>query len=155
MYRYFPDRGALLDGLGNHMTEQMGGTPEEDISPPSSNSPGTSADVWADFDGMAELTKASILLNPDPANRTASQLRRTDRFVDIVRRSFPDLDADDQLRLGALFRVMASTHSWLHYREEFGMTGREAGELLSWAFSCVIREVRETGCVGLADSSDN
>lgn len=147
IYRYFPDRNALLDGLGHHLTEIMGGAPEASL---------TSIDqftdvvvkVWAIFDDMPAVIRASFLLNPDPANRTDDQLLRSRRFIEIAARAFPDLTDDEQRKLGILMRTMASTYNWLVLREEFDMDGTEAGELVSWALSCVVDRVQKTGRVG-------
>lgn len=148
VYRYFPDRDALVDGMWDLLAERAGTDHVEaslhdiwdvcDIAP----------DVFASFDADAAATKASLLLDPDPAHDLPSQRRRTERFGELIAATFPALDDTDVNRLAGVVRTLTSSMTWLRLREQFGLAGRDSGELAGWALRCVLREVERTGRVG-------
>ena len=148
VYRYFPDRPQLLAGLAELMADAMGNRQQEADLATLEDLTELLGDVYQGFDDHSEVTKAFFLLNPDPGARTDQQLARTERMVHLAGATFPDLAPEDHERLGQLIRSMTSTYSWLQCREEFGLTGTEAADLLGWAVTCVINEVQRTGRVG-------
>ncbi|MGA9276793.1 TetR/AcrR family transcriptional regulator [Ilumatobacter sp.] len=148
VYRYFPDREALLDAVNDHFGEVMStGRREQELADLDELARFV-PDVFGDFDQHAAATKAAFLINPDPARILPTQQRRTELMIDVCRRSFPDLPEADQRRLGQLVRTLTSTFSWLRMREEFDMMADESGELIGWVVECVTEEVRRTGRVG-------
>lgn len=154
VYRYFPDREALLDAVSDHFGEIMAtGRREEDLADLDELADFI-PEVFRAFDEHAAATKASVLVNPDPSRLLPTQRRRTDLMIDICRRTFPDLPDDDQVRLGRLVRTITSTFNWLRMRDEFGMTGGESGELIGWAVRCITDDVRRTGSVASGTSQD-
>jgi AcrR family transcriptional regulator len=154
VYRYFPDRDALLDAVNDHFSEVMStGRREEELADLDELARFV-PDVFRDFDRHAAATKASILINPDPARLLPTQQRRTELIIDVCRRTFPDLPAADQRRLGQLIRTITSTFNWLRMREEFAMTADESGELIGWVVQCVTDEIRRTGRLGAPREPD-
>lgn len=148
VYRYFPDRAALLDGLNEHLSARTGpGRHEEDLDDLDDLVEHLPT-VFRTFDERAEVTKASVLLNPDPGRLVPKQQWRTEHITGLARRSFPDLPAEQQELLGAMVRTVSSTYNWLRLREEFGLSGDESGRLLGWVIGCAIDDVRRTGRVG-------
>lgn len=154
VYRYFPDRDALLDAVNDHFSEIMASGHRETELADLDELARFVPDVFRDFDEHAAATKASFLINPDPARFLPGQKRRTERIIDICRRTFPDLPDDDQRRLGELVRTVTSTFNWLRMREEFGMTADESGELIGWVVQCIADDVRRTGRLGSLSRTD-
>ena len=148
VYRYFPDRDALLDAVNGHFSDVMSTGRREQELVDLDELARFVPEVFRDFDEHAAATKASILINPDPARLLPTQQRRTELIIDVCRRSFPDLSDADQRRLGQLVRTITSTFNWLRIREEFGMTGDDSGELIGWVVQCVTDEIRRTGRLG-------
>ncbi len=148
VYRYFPDRESLLEGLNDYVTMRLGtGRGESELA---------SLDelieyipvVFRSFDEMPEVTKAGVLLNPDPATPVGTQRRRSELMIELTRKSLPELSDHDAVRLGQAIRTVSSTYSWLRMREEFGMDGEESGRLLAWILQTAIDEARRTGRLG-------
>lgn len=147
VYRYFPDRGALLEGLSQHLADQLGTARREaelsgidellDVIPV----------IFQAFDEMADVTRASLLLNPDPADLVESQRRRSELMIELARSGLPELDDGDAVRLGQAIRTITSAFNWLRMREEFGLDGEESGRLLAWALRAAVEEARRTGQV--------
>ena len=145
VYRHFPDRASLLEGLAEWITERMGtGAAEEglddiddiiDVVPL----------VFQRFDAESDAARAACLLRPDPARPTDDSRRRTRRMGRAVARSLPDLSPTEQHQFLALLRVLVGSSTWLRMREEFGLSGPESGALVSWALSTLFADVRRRG----------
>lgn len=144
------DRRALLDGLAEFLAERIGMTSVEAELEHVDQILERVPTAFERFDTMPEAAKAELLLSPDPGARSASARRRTERFAEIVGNSFPDLDPAEQHRLLAVMRTLLSSYTWLRMREDFGLTGRQSGTLVSWVLGMVFDDVRRTGTVGPA-----
>jgi AcrR family transcriptional regulator len=151
VYRHFPDRIALVDGLAERVDYRAAGQD-------GANNPRT-ADDWADWaivafkladDHAAEVVPDAVL-NADPRRLSRASRRRSDEMLAAVARSFPQLDERDHRRVAALMRTLVSTQSWLRIREEFSIDGAESGPLVSWALRTLLCEVRD-GHLPLASS---
>ena len=142
VYRHFPNRLALVDGLSDRVDQQFD-------DPRSARSPKTieewAAVVEAYFQGAdnhrVEAT-ADAVLNADPRRFSEASRRRSREIAQAVARSLPDLDERNQLRFAALTRTLISVQTWLRMREEFGLGGSESGPLVGWAIQTLLQEAR-------------
>lgn len=150
VYRYFPDREALVEGLWDLLSERSGTDAIEEAMTSAWDICRAIPRVFSSFDADPEVTKAGLLLDPDPAHDLPSQRQRSARFRELLAATFPELAADDLDRLGAIVRTFTTSMTWLRMREQFGLPGAESGALLGWAAECVLREVERTGRVGWA-----
>lgn len=139
VYRHFPDRTALVEGL----TERFMSSTE---LPPA---------VPGRIDAIGELVvelfrvleehhaaaQAEALLNADPRRYSDATRRHTEQFRALFEAGFPDLDAGRQQSIAAVVRVLASPQSWLRMRAEFGVGGEESGPVVAWAVGALIDEV--------------
>lgn len=142
VYRYFPDRTALLEGLSGRIGQRMGersavGAPErvEDFG----------AQIEAMYrasEGFAAEIRAEVLLNSDPRSYAAQTQRTSATLLQLVREAFPELDERRHMQLTGLLRSLGSSHSWLRMREEFGVPGSESGPLTRWAIETILAAVR-------------
>jgi Transcriptional regulator len=142
VYRHFPDRDALLNGLADRGATVMGTrileaslTTIDDLGPMVET-------MYAANDGFATLVRAEVLFNSDPARQAQESRNRTDTTLNLVKATFPDLDARDQFHLAALFRTLLAGRNWLLMREGFGLKGTESGPLIAWALNALLTEVR-------------
>lgn len=142
VYRHFPDRAALVEALADRVEHAVR---ESAVATPST------IDEWADWVGLAFAKSdehateaiAEAVLNADPRRYSDVSRQRSEAMRQSVARSLPDLDQRDQTRLAALLRVLASVQTWLRMREEFGLSGEDAGEIVSWAIRALAREADE------------
>ncbi len=151
VYRYFPDRAALLDGLAAHVGELLGTGVAELAIETADDIAALVPGVFERFDQLPDVTKAEILVNPDPADRTDDQRQRTERFATAIDRTFPGLDPGERRLLTAYVRTLVSSQTWLRMREEFGIAGREAGELVARSLRLLFDDVRARGSARAAD----
>ena len=113
VYRHFPDRRALLDGLSQRL-------------PPISDKPSFGAggldDLAATSRRLMELldehyvsARAEAVLNADPRHFAADTQANTRDIRDLLAAGLPDLDEREQLRIAAVIRCLVSTQAWLAY----------------------------------------
>ena len=142
VYRHFPDRAALVEGLANRVDLAASSHPV--------GRGATSLDDLVAWGGAAyraadehyRTTVAEAVLNSDPRRFSNASRRRSEEMAQLVRDEFPEMSADDHLRITALFRTLASIQTWLRMREEFGLTGDQSGPVVQWAIATLLREIR-------------
>lgn len=142
VYRHFPDRQALLEGLSNRVSEmvelQVDTLPLERLDD-------LAARATQDIARSEEHVVASVaeaVLNADPRRLSQASRARSDSLRRVVVASLPDYDERDHLRITALLRCIYSVQSWLRMREEFGIPGTESGEILGWALATLVKEMK-------------
>ena len=142
VYRHFPDREALLTGLGARLADRMSPAarpPEqlelEDFGP-------TIEAFFTESEEFVVESRAEALLNADPRNFSAGTRRVSDQLARSVAAAFPDLDEPIRIQFTGLLRSLGSAQTWLRMREEFGVPGTESGPLVAWAVECLIEQAR-------------
>lgn len=145
VYRYFPDREALHEGLADHLNERSETRRLELALRDLDELVAVSPTMFDAFDEVADEMRAVALLRVAPDQLSDDQRRRTELFGSLVAGTFPDLDGDARHRLLAAIRAIAGSHTWMRLRDEFGMTGRESGELVSWMLEALVARVRSDG----------
>lgn len=146
VYRYFPNRQALLDGLTELVDQRM-----EDLR--------QDADIgWTDivgrgveglaasvppvfqrFDELEPLSSAMAML-AGGGSRSVGHDERTDEFREAVATELAALPADQQEATFALVRHLVSSQTWFALRTEFELDGRTAGEAVARAVLAILGE---------------
>ena len=140
VYRHFPDRRALLDGLSDRLPPltdkpSFGAGGLDDLA-------ATSRRLMALLDEHEVSARAEAVLNADPRHFAADTRSNTREMRELVAAGLPELDAREQLRIAAVIRCLVSTQAWLRMREEFGVPGVESGPVVAWVIDIIIRELR-------------
>lgn len=141
VYRHFPDRAALLEGLTQRLPPFDGPKPSfgagglDDLAP-------TSRRLMELLDEHYVTARAEAVFNADP-RRFASETQANSREIrDMLAAGLPNLDEREQLRIAAVIRCLASSQAWLRMREEFGVPGTESGPVVAWVIDTIFRELR-------------
>lgn len=139
VYRHFPDRIALVEGLTERFaeaTEPMPAVPErlEDLSR-------LVVELYRALEEHPVEAQAEALLNADPRRYSAATRRHTQQFRALAEAGFPELDVARRQSIAAVVRVLASPQAWLRIRAEFGVGGVESGPVVAWAIDALLHEV--------------
>jgi AcrR family transcriptional regulator len=142
VYRHFPDRAALLDGLADHVAESLGWALRNDGIETLDDLVETIPASFASFDENETRTRALVLLNLDPA-RVASLTRRNQESVRAaVAEELSHLDADEQAEAAAVLHLLASSRTWLRFRQQDGLAPGQAGRAAHRAARAVLADLR-------------
>jgi len=141
VYRHFPDRHALLEGLSERIIRLAEPT-ILDADPASVDDLANLAvALMRGLDEQPTLARAEALLNADPRRFTAATRSHSDQFHTIIAAALPDLDERDRLRVTAAIRCLLSSQAWLRMREEYGIPGSESGPVVAWVIGAVFNEI--------------
>jgi AcrR family transcriptional regulator len=140
VYRYFPDRPALLDALADHV-DALAGT-EGALPATLDELVRLTNDYFSRPESLPIVATAEAVLNADPRRYSRSTRARTAAMQRLVAEAFPDYSGRDHVRITALLRTMITVQTWLRMREEFGLPGTESGPIVTWAIETLVREIR-------------
>jgi AcrR family transcriptional regulator len=151
VYRHFPDRNALLEGLGARIAHLTGGhdsLPLESLD----NLTAHGLRAFAAPEANPAVATAEAVLNADPRRLSSSSRARSTELGRVVTESLPQYDEDDHVRITALLRTLYSVQTWLRMREEFGIPGTESGPIVAWAMETLVREIRAGNFPRISDT---
>jgi AcrR family transcriptional regulator len=140
LYRYFPNREALLDAIADeYFLRQLGDLPYPQT--PDDIATGMHKSFIA-FDADAKFVE---LYFTTELGRTARRRGRARRVVAIQAALRPvTAGMDENRRRGAegVIAYLASIQAWLTMREELGIDGVLAGESIAWAIQTLVDDLR-------------
>jgi AcrR family transcriptional regulator len=139
VYRHFPDRTSLVEGLADRFVTSAGRPPVvperlADVGP-------LVVELFRALEEHHVEAQAEALLNSDPRRYASATRRHTQQFRALVEDGFPELDAGRQQALASIVRVLASPQAWLRLRAEFGIAGDDSGSIVAWAIEALIDQV--------------
>ena len=140
VYRHFPDRAALVEGLTARLGELPGrGQLElhamEDLQV-------MAVELMAGLETRHVEARAEAVFNADPRGYSDATRRHTLAFSEAVGAALPGLDEEQHRSVAALVRTLLSAQAWLRMREEFGITGDRSGPIIGWAIDALVHEVQ-------------
>lgn len=160
VYRHFPNRQALLDGLAERVQERMAQEDGRWINPPHSEMDteeewevppeagpedllGVVPAVFARFDELAPLSTAMVLASSSGRLRARLHEGRTELFREYLSGALKGLPEDEADTLFSVCRHLISAQTWFVLREEFGLDGKTAGRAVVRTVRALLREVEE------------
>jgi AcrR family transcriptional regulator len=141
VYRHFPDRQALLEGLAQRLPPLEGVTPSFAVDGLEALGP-TARRLMELLEEHSVAARAEAVFNADPRHFAAGTRTNTRDMTEMLAKELPELGERERLRLAAMFRCLASTQAWLRMREEFGVPGTESGPVVAWVIDTIVRELR-------------
>lgn len=142
VYRHFPDRQALLEGLTERIT-RLSEAAEMQTDPATVDDlRALAVGLMRGLDEHPALARAEALLNADPRRLTAVTRTHSDQFHRVIAAALPDLDGRDRLRVTAALRCLLSSQAWLRMRDEFDIPGTESGPVVAWVIGAVFNEIQ-------------
>lgn len=139
-YRYFPDRDSLLEGVATWINGKVtGGNAPANVD-------GLAAWtrlIYEQFEANDRFMRAQLNTPAGRAIRMKRQKRRNEAVLGTVKTSFPRASRDAHRRLAAVLRALVNLHTWVSLNDDWGMSGKEAGELVAWAITTLVEEARK------------
>ena len=139
LYRYFPDRGALLHAAGEHLYGSLGVS--YDIAGPD--------DVAASFLDAARrlskrpaLTRALVQTTAGRAARSSVRRQRVESIRAALKPLTDGLDTHVSRRATAVIAHLCSAASWVAVSDDSGLGDADAQEAVAWAIDTLIADLR-------------
>jgi AcrR family transcriptional regulator len=141
LYRYFPDRPALLHAAGEHLYGALG--IDYEIS--------GAADVSASFLRAARqlatrpaLTRALVQTSAGRTARSAARTQRLDAIRAALAPLTAGLDEDLARRATAVIAHLCSAASWVAISDDSGLDDEDAQLAVAWAIDTLLASLQQS-----------
>jgi AcrR family transcriptional regulator len=140
LYRHFPTRQALLDGLGDWAAEMYA---ELGLEEPASvlDLPDHARRIFENWDLHEPLVRAYVILRVTSGLEPSSRQERTRRLSALTDEWLSSLPEPERRRAALVLRTLVTTHTWHQMRADYGVSGSEAGEAVAYALQLVIDDL--------------
>ena len=146
VYRYFPDRAALMDGALLRVRELAG--VRVDYPDSAEELLDTLEPIYTGFDAIAPII---TMLRTTPQGRQlrlAQNAGRVRSYTAALADAVRDLPAEDRKLATAMLQVLHTT-PWLEMRDHWGLNGRQIARATSWAVRTLLADLKRRGSVPL------
>lgn len=146
VYRHFPDRQALIDGLTEWVDSQIAellGRNFEEIEDFDLN--GLIDQAHRVFVTMEEIglpAEAMVIASQPGESKAERHVRRNRMFEQLFELELTDIDEKVRREVFAVTRVLFGSHTWYTMTRELGLTADQAGEAVSMTIRNLLKEVR-------------
>lgn len=142
VYRYFPDRTALMDAALLRVRELAG--PGVTYPTSAEELVATLEPIYTGFDAIAPI---AIVLRSTPqgrALRLAQNERRVASYTKALSEVVKELPAQDRKLATAMLQVLHTT-PWLEMRDHWGLDGRQIARATGWAARTLLNDLKARG----------
>lgn len=152
VYRHFPNRQALLDGLTTLLDERFAALREAEEIPWLSGDDGGTDDLlealpavmrW--FDELEPVSTAMVLTGHGGMLRSQPHDARTEQFRALLEPDLERVDPGERDAVFAVIRHLLSSQTWFVLRNEFGIDGETAGHTVARAITAVLEDAAARG----------
>ena len=139
LFRFFKDKSALIeatrDYVGRYLIDANKHLQDLDL-------PSFSKLIFGEFDREPKLTMAYVL---SPFGQTARTLMRKSLNKTLIARFVKDygvkVSAKNERKISFIVSLL-NARVWYEMKTDFGMTGAESGEILTWAINTLARDLQ-------------
>lgn len=139
LYRYFPDRAALLSAAGEHLYGSLGirttiGSPDEVAT--------CFLDAAQRLATRPALARTLVQTTAGRTARSAVRQQRVESIRTALRPLTENLDADTARRITAVIAHLCSAASWIAVSDDSGIDDHDAQHAVAWAIDTLIQSLR-------------
>lgn len=146
VYRYFPDRQAMMDAALSHVRELAG--PQVTYPKNAQDLLNTLEPIYNGFDAIAPI---ATMLRSTPQGRQmrlAQNERRVASYTRALADPVKELPAEDRKLATAILQVLHTT-PWLEMRDHWGLDGKQIARATGWAVRTLLKDLEKRGKIGL------
>jgi AcrR family transcriptional regulator len=149
VYRYYPDREALMQAVWSRVTTTAG--PNVRFPESEAELLSTLPDIYTGFDRIAALATIVRSTPQGRAVRLAQRDRRVESYTRVAADAVKDLPERDQ-RLATAMLQFLHTSAWLELRDHWDLTGEDIAVAAGWAIRTLLSDLRSRGGKPLAEA---
>jgi AcrR family transcriptional regulator len=142
LYRYFPDREALLQATGEHLYASL--EVPYDIDGPDKIS-ASFKKAARQLSTRAGLARTLVRTTAGRVARSAVRGRRVEAITNALRPLTKDMDAATARRATAVIAHLCGAASWVMIADETGLNDAEAQRAVAWAIDRLVESLHEPG----------
>lgn len=139
VYRYYPDRDALMQAVWSRVTSTAG--PNVRFPESEAELLSTLPDIYAGFDRIAPLATLVRSTPQGRAVRLAQRERRVESYTRATAEAVKDLPEKDQ-RLATAMLQFLHTSAWLELRDHWDLAGEDIAVAAGWAIRTLLNDLR-------------
>ena len=152
VYRYFPDRSALMDAALLRVRELAG--PQVTYPKDPDDLLNTLEPIYTGFDSIAPV---ATMLRSTPQGRQmrlAQNKQRVASYTRALAGVVSELPPEDRKLATAMLQVLHTT-PWLEMRDHWGLDGRQIARATRWATRTLLKDLKKRGKLPLdCDNSE-
>ncbi|MCB0713233.1 MAG: TetR/AcrR family transcriptional regulator [Ignavibacteriae bacterium] len=137
VYRHFPNREALLEGLGEKIEDLSALSNSLQLPRTISDFEQGIAEAFQLLEDHEEMMTAFLQVSITTNFRPKQTRARDSATLEIVRDLAPALPPQEQKEAAALIRFLASSLSWMIFKTQFGLSGEEASRTVREALKMI------------------
>lgn len=138
VYRYFPDRSALMDAALLRVRERAG--PNVAYPKSAQDLLSTLEPIHMGFDAIAPI---AVMLRSTPqgrALRLAQKDQRVSSYTKALRNCVKELPPGDRKLATAMLQVLHTT-PWLELRDQWDLDGKQIARVTGWAIRTLLKDL--------------
>jgi AcrR family transcriptional regulator len=139
LYRYFPNRSALLAEAAAWIRDELLQLPvdigDEGVA-------GSFRLAASRLEGRPQLARALLRTTTGRALRTGYRSARVDEIRRALRREVPGLSRRDLERAAPVLSYLCSSNAWISIQDESGLEADRAQAAVEWAIEALLARLR-------------
>ncbi len=144
IYRYYPSKDALIEALYKWSVDQITGDMKNERSINIENFLNRRQELFDHFDRHPNLVKAQLLSRVGREIRAIGS-KKVQKSLDSAIAEFSvDMQPDEIKKVKAALYLLFSGEAWQHYRDVWGLNGKEAGEASRWVANLIVAELKRS-----------
>jgi len=142
VYRYFPDRPALMEGALMRVRALAG--PRVAYPESADELLATLAPIYQGFDAIAPVATMLRTTAQGRQLRLAQKARRVASYTNALADAVKALPPADRKLATAMLQVLHTT-PWLEMRDQWGLDGGQIARATGWAVRTLLKDLRKRG----------